>query len=64
MPLLWPFSEQRWVWPLVPWGDLGTTLIFVSEMFALYRWPTRSRAIAAVTLLTLIGYIGLRGCIG
>lgn len=64
LPLLWPFSQERWVWPIVPWGDLGATLIFIAEMFALYRWPTRAQAIAALTLLTLAAYIGLRACLG
>jgi membrane-bound metal-dependent hydrolase YbcI (DUF457 family) len=56
--LLWPFSAQGWVWPLVAWGDITTTLIFVGEMFALYRWPQRARVIAGLTLLGVHGHIG------
>src|SRR5262249_11127617 len=25
LPLLWPFSSQSWVYPIVPYGDLGAT---------------------------------------
>jgi membrane-bound metal-dependent hydrolase YbcI (DUF457 family) len=55
--LLWPFSAKGWVWPLVAWGDITTTLIFVAEMFALYRWPTRAQVIAVMTLLAVHSYI-------
>lgn len=64
IPLLWPFSEQRWQMDIVPWGDPGPTVILVAEMFALYRWPGRSQAIAGLTLLLLVGYIGLRWLVG
>lgn len=56
--VLWPFSEQGWVWPLVAWGDLATTLIFIVAMFALYRWPRRAQLVAVATLLAVQGYIG------
>jgi membrane-bound metal-dependent hydrolase YbcI (DUF457 family) len=59
LPLLWPFSERTWVLPLVAWGDLTTTLIFVAEMFALYRWPGRAQVIAVLTLLAVMIYVGI-----
>ncbi len=55
---LWPFSDQGWAAPVVPWGDLGTTLIFVLEMFALYRWPKRAALVAWLTLACLLAYVG------
>jgi membrane-bound metal-dependent hydrolase YbcI (DUF457 family) len=68
VPLLWPFSSQGWAAPIVPWGDISVTVLFVGEMFALYRWPRRDRAIAALTLAAgsvyllvrwlLIGFVG------
>jgi hypothetical protein len=42
----------------VPWGDLGATLLFLVEMFALYRWPTRAGAIAWLTLAAALTYVG------
>lgn len=53
----WPFSTTGWAWPLVPWGDLGVTLIFVAEMFAIYRWPRFDRLIAAGTLVAVAVYV-------
>jgi membrane-bound metal-dependent hydrolase YbcI (DUF457 family) len=64
LQLLWPFSEQGWAWPLVAWGDLTTTVIFIGEMFALYRWPRHAQAIALFTLLCVHGYIGFRWLAG
>jgi membrane-bound metal-dependent hydrolase YbcI (DUF457 family) len=64
LQLLWPFSEQGWVWPLVAWGDLTTTVIFIGEMFALYLWPRHAQAIALLTLLCVHGYIGFRWLAG
>jgi membrane-bound metal-dependent hydrolase YbcI (DUF457 family) len=62
--VLWPFSERGWAWPLLAWGDLLITAIFIVEMFALYRWPRRPQVIAVLTLLAVLGYIGFRRLIG
>jgi membrane-bound metal-dependent hydrolase YbcI (DUF457 family) len=64
VPLLWPFSPRGWAIPLVAWGDVGATLIFIGEMFALYRWPARAQVTAAVTLAAVLGYVGLRWLMG
>jgi membrane-bound metal-dependent hydrolase YbcI (DUF457 family) len=61
VPLFWPFSDRGYAVPLVPWGDLGATLIFIAGMFALYRWPSHARLVAALLLLALSGYLCLRG---
>jgi membrane-bound metal-dependent hydrolase YbcI (DUF457 family) len=58
--LLWPFTTRSWALPLVPWGDLGATLIFIAEMFALQRWPHRARVLAAGTLTALAAYLTWR----
>jgi hypothetical protein len=42
----------------VPWGDV--TVLFVGEMFALYRWPRRDRAVAALTLAAGSAYLLVR----
>jgi hypothetical protein len=57
VPLLWPFSRQSWAVPIVPAGDIAVTLFFVAEMFALYRWPGRVRAIATLTLAAVSAYL-------
>jgi membrane-bound metal-dependent hydrolase YbcI (DUF457 family) len=61
--LFWPFSDHAWVYPMVPWGDPGTTLIFVGGMFAMVRWPSRVQIIAATTLGLVLAYVVLRGTI-
>ena len=61
--LLWPFSERSWSFPLLTWGDLGPTLIFIGAMFALYRWRTRAQLIAWLALLILGGYLTTRWAI-
>jgi hypothetical protein len=60
LKMLWPFSQRGWAYPVVPWGDLGATAIFIVEMFALYRWPTRARLIAALSLLAVAAYVAFR----
>lgn len=61
LPLLWPFSNRVWAGPTVAWGDLGATLIFVAEMFALYRWPVRARLIAWLALAAVAAYVAAHG---
>ncbi len=53
VPLLWPFDERGWMAPILPWGDLGVTALFLGEMFALYRWPRHGQLLAWLTLLLL-----------
>src|SRR5262249_22650860 len=60
VPLLWPFSGRGWSFPILAWGDLGPTVIFVGEMFALYRWRTHAQLVAWVTLLAVGGYLTTR----
>jgi membrane-bound metal-dependent hydrolase YbcI (DUF457 family) len=60
VPLLWPFDRWGWAVPVVPWGKVVVTVLFVAEMFALYRWPGRDRAVAAVTLAAASAYVGAR----
>jgi membrane-bound metal-dependent hydrolase YbcI (DUF457 family) len=59
--LFWPFSNNSYAYPLVPWGDVGATVIFAAGMFAMAFWPKRIRAIAAGSLLAVALYIVVRG---
>jgi membrane-bound metal-dependent hydrolase YbcI (DUF457 family) len=63
LKLLWPFSDQDFVYPMVSWGDVGITLIFISGMFAMIKWNTRLQPIAAITLLSVAAYIVIRGTV-
>lgn len=64
LKLLWPFSDQDWVYPMVRWGDPGITLIFVAGAFAMTRWPRRVTRVAQVTVLSVIAYCVVRGTVG
>ena len=64
VPLFWPFSNATCAYPLVRWGDIGATLIFAASMFAMLRWPTRIRTIAAGSLAAVAAYMAIRGLCG
>ena len=43
---LWPFSSKGFVYPLVPWGDVGITLILFAGMFVMLRYRERRQYVA------------------
>ncbi len=57
--LLWPFSSQGWVFPLMPWGHPGITIVFVIGMFAMVRWKSRVQSIACLTLAVVVTYMAI-----
>jgi membrane-bound metal-dependent hydrolase YbcI (DUF457 family) len=59
--LLWPFSDQGWVFPLVSWGDPTLSVVFVAGMFAMLKWPQHLQRIAGLTLSVLVAYFAVRG---
>lgn len=61
LKLLWPLSQQGFVYPLVKWGDAGVTIIFVAGMFAMLRWRRRLQMIATTTLASALIYVIVRG---
>ena len=58
--LLWPFSHRGWVFALIPWGDPGASIVFVTGMFAMLRWRPRRQGIACVTLVLVVAYMAVR----
>lgn len=63
LKLLWPFWNRGWVFPMVPWGDVGISVVFVAGMFAMLRWRSRVQSIAVMTLTGVVFYIVVRGTI-
>jgi membrane-bound metal-dependent hydrolase YbcI (DUF457 family) len=61
VPLFWPFSNEYYSYPLVPWGDIGATIILAASMFCMIRWPARIQAIAGGSLALVLCYIIIRG---
>jgi membrane-bound metal-dependent hydrolase YbcI (DUF457 family) len=62
VPLFWPFSNEFYTYPSVPWGDIGATIILAASMFCMIRWPARIQAIAGGSLAMVFFYIIIRGC--
>ncbi|MDR0871658.1 MAG: metal-dependent hydrolase [Planctomycetaceae bacterium] len=58
--IFFPFSDKGIVYPLVPWGDVGNTIILLSGMFAMLRWNNRVQTIAIIILSLVIAYSIMR----
>ncbi|GHT40760.1 hypothetical protein FACS189443_1560 [Planctomycetales bacterium] len=61
--IFFPFSDKGIVYPLVPWGDVGNTVILLLGMFAMLRWNNRVQTIAVITLSLVIAYSMIRGMV-
>jgi hypothetical protein len=61
LPLLWPWNHTAWAYPLVPWGDIGTSVVLAAGMFAMVRYPKRRSIIAIGALAAVVLYIAVRG---
>ena len=64
LKLLWPFSTRGFIFPLVPWGDPGVSVILVAGMFALWHWQRRMQFVATTTIVATVGYLVARGLVG
>lgn len=63
LQLLWPFSSRGFIYPLVRWGDVGATLIFVASLAVLVHWPRHKQALGIASLIAVMAYIAIRGSI-
>lgn len=63
LKLLWPFSDRGWIYPMVPWGDPGATVVMVAGMLAMAQSSSRRQLIAALTLAAVTLYILIRGLV-
>jgi len=61
LQLFWPFSATGYVYPLIAWGDAGVSILFVTGMFAMWKWPARLQAISLATLAAVALYVAVRG---
>ncbi|MCA9195145.1 MAG: metal-dependent hydrolase [Planctomycetales bacterium] len=57
----WPFSDQGFVLALIPWGDIGPTIIMMCGILLVARNPKRLTRISVITLAVLIIYLLVRG---
>lgn len=58
---LWPFSAWELIYPMVPWGNIGITMIFSVTMIFQVKFPQRTRAFALASLSAVFIYILLWG---
>lgn len=56
----WPFSTSGFVYPMIPWGDPGPTVILMVGIVAVVRFLPRCRRISATSLLVLVIYLTAR----
>lgn len=55
----WPVSNVGYVYPMIPWGDVGPTLILMAGAIAIARrgWGRGTATPAAATLAALLLYL-------
>lgn len=56
----WPFSESGYVFPLIPWGDIGPTVIMMLGIIGIAKMGNAKR-VSTVALGTLCVYMLARG---
>ena len=58
---LWPISSWEFVYPLVPWGNVGVTILFAIGMLAMVKWKQHLQGIACLTLAMVAVYLAAWG---
>lgn len=53
----WPISNIGFVYPMIPWGDVGPTLILMAGVIMAAKCPFRLSTISSITLLVLWTYL-------
>ncbi|MEY4567149.1 MAG: hypothetical protein RLY14_2119 [Planctomycetota bacterium] len=57
----WPFSNAAYVYPLIPWGDIGPTVILMAGIILIAKRKCQIPQTSAMTIATLCGYLLVRG---
>jgi len=57
----WPFSDRSYVYPMIPWGDVGPTVLLMAGAILSAKVPKFVSTISKATLLLLICYLVVRG---
>jgi membrane-bound metal-dependent hydrolase YbcI (DUF457 family) len=57
----WPFDNGGFVLALIPWGDIGPTIILMAGAIVLAKYSDRRSLHAGTTLATLGAYMIIRG---
>ena len=57
----WPIANVPYVYPLIPWGDVGPTLILMTGMIVIAKRGRGVRSSSCCTLAVLVAYLVARG---
>lgn len=57
----WPFSNAAYVYPLIPWGDVGPTVILMAGIVIIAKRNAHLSLTSWLTIVTLCGYLIVRG---
>jgi hypothetical protein len=57
----WPFSSAAYVYPLIPWGDVGPTVVLMTGIIVIAKRRTDIVTISTLTLIALCAYLFARG---
>ena len=56
----WPFSHTGYVYPMIPWGDVGPTVIMMTGIIFSAKHPTNLSMTSLLTLIALCAYLFAR----
>lgn len=57
----WPFSTTGYVYPLIPWGDIGPTVILMAGIITIAKRKSHLSQTSSLTILALCAYLLIRG---
>jgi hypothetical protein len=57
----WPFSSAAYVYPLIPWGDIGPTVILMCGIIVIAKRNSHLSQTSWFTIVVLCGYLVVRG---
>jgi hypothetical protein len=57
----WPFSSAACVYPLIPWGDVGPTVILMTGIIVIAKLRSHISTTSTLTLVALCTYLIVRG---
>lgn len=56
----WPIWQVGYVYPLIPWGDVGPTVVMMAGIIGIAKFG-RDQLFATLTLILLVAYLFFRG---
>lgn len=59
----WPVSNAAYVYPLIPWGDVGPTVILMAGAIIIAKRNAHLSQTSWLTIVVLCGYLVVRGWI-